>query len=75
MTDFARGVMIELGFSVGVKKQFYLIWNTQKIPITNYKLPELLPVSHIEAINIKNKAETRNKLRDKIIGPALDKKN
>lgn len=75
ITDFARGVMIEVGFSVGVKKHFFLIWNTQKTKIAEYSLPELLPVSNLEEINIRNKSETRMTLRNKIINPALDNKS
>jgi len=71
MTNCARGVMVEIGLSIGSKKQYFMIWNLEKSPAINWNmLPSLLPTSNIDFINAKND-EAKNIIKNKIINKAI----
>lgn len=75
VTDFARGVMVEIGFSFGRKKQYFLIWNLQKSPITNgdiTKTPSLLSTINIDRVDLSDLSGSREILRKKVVEKALE---
>lgn len=48
LTSLARGVLFEIGFSLGLKKDFYLLWNNSKKRFDLALLPELLKTFNVE---------------------------
>jgi hypothetical protein len=74
ITDCARGVMVEIGFSFGAKRQYFLIYNKAKNPKVNLGeilKPSLLPVTQIEEIDIENFQSSRRKIRERIVDRVL----
>jgi hypothetical protein len=74
ITDCARGVMVEIGFSFGAKRRFFLIYNQAKNPalrLDAIRKPNLLPVTQIEQIDIEDIQTARRVLREKIIDRVL----
>jgi hypothetical protein len=74
VTGCNRGVMVELGFSIGKKKKHFLVWNTGRIPFTNWKeikVPSLLPTSNIETLNRKDLKAVEAILDKKIVAKAI----
>jgi len=74
MTDCARGVMIEVGFSFGTQKQYFLVWNSEKQPVNNWEemnIPSLLPTAHIEQVRLSEKENMRQVLTEKIVKRTL----
>ncbi len=74
MTDCARGVMVEIGFSFGARRPHFLIWNAAKRPVNEWgemNIPGLLPTTHIEQIDLTDGNAARRALLDKILDPAL----
>jgi len=74
VTGASRGVMVELGFTIGKNKKHFLIWNSEKVPVTNWaqmKVPSLLPTTNIEPINLSEQATAREILAKKIIAKSL----
>jgi nucleoside 2-deoxyribosyltransferase len=74
ITDSKKGVMVELGFTLGLEKPYFLIWNTAKSSVEHWNdmnRPSLLSSAHIEMIDTKNIARTRNVLRRTIIEPVI----
>ncbi len=74
MTNWARGVMVEMGFSLGARRQYFLVWNVVKQPVKSWdemKIPPLLPVAHIEQIDITDREATRKVVAEKIVDRAL----
>ncbi len=76
MTGCAKGVMVEVGFSVGTRRPYFLIWNAEKCPVTDWRemrVPSLLEEANIEQVNISDEAGTTDTLRKKILKPALER--
>lgn len=74
ITHRARGVMVEIGFSFGERRQHFLIWNMEKSPVKNWEemqIPLLLPVENIEQINLNDLEKSTETLKQKIIKKAL----
>ncbi len=74
MTDCRRGVMVEIGFSFGTRRKFFLIWNVKKRPVLNWKQiikPSLLPVTHIEQISTDDVLTLKNSVSTKILERVL----
>jgi hypothetical protein len=74
LTDCARGVMVEIGFSFGAKQQYFLMYNQAKHPelsLDRIRKPSLLPVAQIEQIDVENPPSARLLMREKIIERAL----
>jgi hypothetical protein len=72
ITNCVNGVMIEIGFSIGSKKDYFLIWNLNKSPQIDWNIiPKLLPTSNIEFINI-NEPNIKELLKKKIFNEALN---
>lgn len=74
MTNCARGVMVEIGFSIGKKKQYFLIWNLGKSPVKSWnemKAPSLLPTTNIDQIDLKDVSVATTILKEKIVEKAL----
>ncbi|MDZ7290609.1 MAG: nucleoside 2-deoxyribosyltransferase [candidate division KSB1 bacterium] len=49
LTNLARGVLFEVGFALGLKKEFYLLWNNSRKRFDLAVLPELLKNFNVEA--------------------------
>jgi hypothetical protein len=74
LTDCARGVMVEIGFSFGAKQQYFLVYNQAKDPkssLDKIRKPSLLPVAQIEQIDIRNLPSARLLIREKIVERAF----
>jgi hypothetical protein len=70
VTNCALGVMVEIGFSIGSRKQHFLIWNLQKAPFEAWekmKRPVLLEAENIELINLDDLLKAKSVLENKIV--------
>jgi hypothetical protein len=59
VTGCARGVMVEIGFSIGTRKDYFLIWNKRKRSVRSWKdmhMPSLLPVANVEQVDLSQAA-------------------
>jgi len=78
ITDTVRGVMVEIGFSVGKRKQHYLFWNLEKSPKNDWAemhIPSLLPTANIDQIDSRNPKAIKETLKRKIIERAISNLN
>ncbi len=69
VTGCARGVMVELGFSIATKRQYFLIWNNRKHPVRNWRemhMPSLLSVANVEQIDLSHLQAARVVLDEKM---------
>lgn len=76
LTDCARGVMVEIGFSIGTKREYFLIYNQEKDPnpsLNDIRKPSLLPVAQIEQIDIRNPQTARKIIQKNILEQALSR--
>lgn len=75
VTNSSRGVMVEIGFSIGKKRKHFLVWNAKRTPVTEWRqmnVPSLLPTTNIESLNVENLSETQDCLSAKVVAKALD---
>lgn len=78
VTGTARGVMVEIGFSVGKRKQHYLLWNLEKSPKTDWTemhIPSLLPTANIDQVDLRNFKASKDVIRRKIVEKAITNLN
>ena len=76
VTNYSKGVMVEIGFSIGKKRRHVLIWNDKKKVLKNIgKTPSLIINENIEKINLENYLETRIQIETKILKPILNNKD
>ena len=71
ITTCAKGVMVEIGFSLGCKRPHFLFVNQQKTdgtPVDLLRSPALLPAENIEVIDLSDIVLTKEILRNDIIG-------
>lgn len=76
VTGTARGVLVEIGFSFGRKKQRFLIWNTSKKSITSYEqmnMPSLLSTMNVLSIKGNDTTNLDEILEKQVLSPALDR--
>ena len=73
MTGFARGVMVEIGFSYAARRLHCLIWNVAKAPMELHASgsPTLLPVENIEAIDLADIRATTEVLEKRFLNNVL----
>jgi hypothetical protein len=71
MTNLARGVLVEVGFSIGSKKPYFMIWNMDKAPDIEWdNLPELN--SNVEPIKLGSNESTKL-VKEKILKKVISK--
>lgn len=74
VTKSSRGVMVEIGFSVGKNRQHFLIWNPEKEEVGEWEdisVPSLLPTSNIDIVDLRKGEEARAVIMNKIVNRAL----
>jgi nucleoside 2-deoxyribosyltransferase len=72
LTGLARGVLFEVGFSLGLKKDFYLLWNNAPKQFDLALLPGLLKTFNVEGCD-PNDQFFHKILCEKVFRPSLQK--
>jgi hypothetical protein len=78
VTNTARGVMVEIGFSIGKRKQHYLFWNSEKSTKTDWAemhIPSLLPTANIDQIDLRTSRASKESIKKKVVEKAISNLN
>jgi hypothetical protein len=71
LTNCAHGVMVEIGYSIGSRKQHFLIWNAKKALFEVWKRskkPALLHAENVDVIDdVEDSSAARNVLENKLV--------
>jgi hypothetical protein len=74
VTSCAIGVMVEIGFSLGARKPFFLLYDCGRTGETEWNemnIPDLLPVTQVERIKLTDSSDADDTLRRKILDSAI----
>lgn len=72
ITEFSRGVLYEVGVSLGLRKYFFLIWDSSRANFDAQNLPELLQEINVIQINYNQKKEVKKTLKNNIFSPGIN---
>lgn len=64
----AAGVMFEIGWSIGLSKRYFLVWNQDPTPFSPAMLPSILKGQEVITYSLSNK-ELKKDFRSRILEP------
>lgn len=72
ITRFSKGVLFEVGYSFGLRKNFFLVWDKSRADFDARDLPELLQAIDVTIADFGRKKDFKKVLEDQILSPGID---